>query len=84
MQCMNRSQRHEDEDQFTKSVGHEQFLVSLRAAKSMHTCHIQSSEGDSPSSPKVDLGNSLHCTGQQKLLLNTMFKEPIKSVETNP
>lgn len=81
MQCMNRSQRHEDEDQFTKPVGHEQFLLSLKAVKSMHTCPIQASEGETPSSPKVDLGNSLHCTGQQNLLLNTMYKEPMKSVE---
>ncbi|KAK1394300.1 Inositol 3-kinase [Heracleum sosnowskyi] len=84
MQCMNRSQRHDEEDQFTKPVGHEQFLLSLRAVKSMYTCPVQASEGETPSSTKVDLGNSLHCTGQQKLLLNTMYKEPIKTVETNP
>lgn len=81
---MNRSQRHNDEDQFTKPVGHEQFLSSLRTVKSMHTCPLQVSEGEPPSSPKVDLGNNLHCTGQQNLLLNTMYKEPINSVETNP
>uniref|UniRef100_A0A5B7A7G8 Inositol 3-kinase n=1 Tax=Davidia involucrata TaxID=16924 RepID=A0A5B7A7G8_DAVIN len=85
MQSVGCHEREDDELKFAKPLGHGQFHASLGAAKLMSTCPIQECRWDLPSSPRaVEQGIHPHCNGQQKLLQNSVYEEPIQSVESKP
>lgn len=76
-------QGKDDGLKYVKPLGHDQFHASLAAAKLVTSCSIRECEQDLHNSP-IDVEHDIHqqCTGQQKLLLNPVFEEPIQSVNS--
>lgn len=76
-------QGKDDGLKFVKPLGHDQFHASLAAAKLVTSCSIRECEQDVNNSP-IAVEHDIHqqCTGQQKLLLNPVFEEPIQSVNS--
>ncbi|KAK9065937.1 hypothetical protein SSX86_015339 [Deinandra increscens subsp. villosa] len=75
MQC----DEHDDRSRFTKPSGHEQFLESLSAAKLVTTRTVSPNVGDQVLDPNPG------CTSQQRLFLkNSVYEEPVKSIDANP
>lgn len=71
---------------FTKPVGHEQFHASLCAAKLLSACTIQEGQWDLQSSPAKTGEQDFppQYTDQPKLLHNSVYEEPIQTVEGKP
>lgn len=64
MQCISDGERLDEEEQFMKPSGHEQFYSSLSAAKLMSTSPIQEHQWNLPNSPRaVQHGCNLRYTG---------------------
>lgn len=84
MQCSSQGEMLEKEKQFMKPSGHEQFYSSLSAAKLMSANIVQDRQRSLPNSPRaVQHGCDLEYAGQQKSY-NTVYEEPIKTVESKP
>ncbi|CAK7331226.1 unnamed protein product [Dovyalis caffra] len=84
MQCL-RCERSDNELKFLKPVGHEQFHASLGAAKITPPCSIQDRQWNPPSSPKKTEQIAIpHYTAQAKSLVNSVYEEPIQTVEGKP
>ncbi|GMH12223.1 hypothetical protein Nepgr_014064 [Nepenthes gracilis] len=81
--CLGFCEKKEEELDFTKPDGHEQFHASLSAAKSPSSPPVQACQCDLPNlaSKPVIHGISCEYSGQQGLLLNTVCDE---SVEEKP
>uniref|UniRef100_A0A5B7A820 Carbohydrate kinase PfkB domain-containing protein n=1 Tax=Davidia involucrata TaxID=16924 RepID=A0A5B7A820_DAVIN len=77
-------EKQDDELKFVKPLGHGQFHASLGAAKLMSTCPIQECKWDLPTSPIVEHGIHPQYNGQQKMSLNSVYEDPIQSIESKP
>ncbi|KAJ6691926.1 INOSITOL 3-KINASE [Salix purpurea] len=80
-----RCERSEYEPEFLKPDGHEQFHVSLGAAKSTPPFSIQARPWTPSNSPKETEQTPIpHYTAQAKLLASSVYEEPIQTVEGKP
>ncbi|KAL6967677.1 inositol 3-kinase [Sarracenia purpurea var. burkii] len=75
MQCNCCLDGRDDGLKFVKPLGHDQFRASLGAAKSTTSCSVLEHQEDLPSS---------RLAIEHKLLLNSVFEEPIQSVNRTP
>ncbi|XAR58912.1 hypothetical protein NMG60_11014490 [Bertholletia excelsa] len=73
-------EKQDEELKFVKPLGHEQFKLSLRAAKLTTSCSIQECRQDL----QMEQDTCHQFPGQQSLLLNSVFEEPIQSVNSKP
>ncbi|XP_021279341.1 inositol 3-kinase [Herrania umbratica] len=75
----------DDRLSFSKPPGHEEFHASLASTKLVSTCSIQECQQDQPRSPRtVEQVICPQCNGQPKLLVNSVFDEPIQTVQGRP
>ncbi|KAK1412758.1 hypothetical protein QVD17_34255 [Tagetes erecta] len=74
MQC----DEHDDESRFTKPSGHEQFIASLSAAK------LVTARTVSPNVGHEVLDPNLGYTSNQMFCNNSIYEEPIKSIDAKP
>ncbi|XVE79404.1 hypothetical protein DITRI_Ditri14bG0055900 [Diplodiscus trichospermus] len=67
---------------FTKPPGHDEFHASLASTKLVSTCSIQECQRDLPRSPRT-IEQVIHpqYNMQPKLLVNSVFDEPISTVQ---
>ncbi|GMJ10762.1 myo-inositol kinase [Hibiscus trionum] len=69
----------DDSMSFTKPGGHEEFRASLALSKLVSTCSVQECVRDVPrSAGSVEQVIGPPCNGQQKLLVGSVYDEPIK------
>ncbi|CAK9157137.1 unnamed protein product [Ilex paraguariensis] len=85
MQCISCHGRRDDELTFMKPLGHEQFLASLGAVKSISTLSVQDCPWNLPRSPVAVKQEGIHpqYSGPQKFN-TTLYEEPINTVESKP
>lgn len=69
---------HEDESSFKKPRGHEQFIASLHSAKLATTQTISNNLTDQVLDPDP------RYTHHQMFLKNSVYEEPIKSIDAKP
>ena len=79
MQCLSCCEDSNGDLKFVKPAGHQQFHSSLAAAKLMPAAPLH--ECLRNSSPRAVEQGIPQCSGQQKLLVNPVYEEPIQSVE---
>ncbi|KAK9940773.1 hypothetical protein M0R45_017415 [Rubus argutus] len=88
VQCVSCHERKDEKFRFTNVAGHEQFHTSLGAAKQIPRCLPRDCEWDLPSSPSraVEQGLNIlpHFTTQPKLLPDSIYEEPIQTVDGKP
>lgn len=88
VQCVSCHERKDEKFRFTNVAGHEQFHASLGAAKQIPRCLPHDCEWDLPSSPSraVEQGLNIlpHFTTQPKLLPDSIYEEPIQTVDGKP
>lgn len=78
-------ERSDNELEFLKPAGHEQFHASLGSAKSIPPCSSQARPWTPSNSPKETEKTPIpHYTVQAKLLVNSVYEEPIQTVEGKP
>ncbi|KAI7981340.1 Inositol 3-kinase [Camellia lanceoleosa] len=85
LQCSGCIEERDDRMKFVKPLGHDQFHASLAATKLTSSCSNWECQQELRSSP-VAVEQDIHqqYTSQQKLLLNSVFEEPIQSVNRTP
>lgn len=85
LQCSGCIEEQDDRMKFVKPLGHDQFHASLAATKLTSSCSNWECQQELRSSP-VAVEQDIHqqYTSQQKLLLNSVFEEPIQSVNRTP
>ncbi|KAL7201498.1 hypothetical protein ACSBR1_033240 [Camellia fascicularis] len=85
LQCSGCIEEQDDRMKFVKPFGHDQFHASLAATKLTSSCSNWECQQELRSSP-VAVEQDIHqqYTSQQKLLLNSVFEEPIQSVNRTP
>lgn len=82
MQSISCCEDSNDDLKFVKPAGHQQFHSSLAAAKLTSAAPLQECQWDLRNSPPRAIEQGIpQYTGQQKLLLNPVYEEPIQSVE---
>ncbi|KAI3806301.1 hypothetical protein L1987_22200 [Smallanthus sonchifolius] len=75
MQC----DGHDEKSRFTKPSDHEQFIASLSAAKLVTTRTVSPNVGDEVLDP-----NPGYTSNQMLFLKNSVYEEPIKSIDAKP
>ncbi|XP_057955877.1 inositol 3-kinase [Malania oleifera] len=87
MQYIGCNERRKNSDMnFTKPVGHKQFHASLSTARLISASLTEDCQWDLQDSTPKAVEESMHpqCSGQQRLSINTVYEEPIQSVDGRP
>ncbi|GFZ19627.1 pfkB-like carbohydrate kinase family protein [Actinidia rufa] len=84
MQCSCCLEGLDDRLKFVKSLGHDQFHSALGETKLAFSCSARECQRDLVNSTAAEQDIHYQFNGQQKVLLNPVFEEPIQSNSSMP